>query len=114
MSRLAGTDPTDTTFEILTHGLRREILCLLDKQDDSLTDDELAVALATVYDVPERDIAVALQHVHLPKLRQADYIDYDDRSGDIHYRGSELVELLHDNGFMNCRTCGDEVASGDG
>ena len=114
MTRIAGTDPTDTTFEILTHRLRREILCLLDKEGNPLTDEEITDALATVYDDSEQDIAVALQHVHLPKLQQADYIDYDDRNGDIHYQGSELVELLHENDFMNCKTCGDDAESDDG
>jgi hypothetical protein len=105
MNRIAGVDPTDTTFQLLTHRLRREILCLLDTEGDTLTAEELTETLATIYDASEQDIAVALEHVHLPKLQQVDFIDYDDRSGDIRYRGSELIELLQENDCIECETC---------
>jgi len=113
MTRIAGADPTDTTFEILTDRLRREILCLLDKEGNALTDDEIAEILAATYDAPKQDIAIALRHVHLPKLKQVGFIDYDDRNGQLHYQGSELVELLLENGFMECKTCGDDLESGE-
>lgn len=113
MNRIAGTDPTDRIFEILTHRLRREILCLLGRGEDAITVEELTETLATIYDVSERDIAIALEHVHLPKLQQADFIDYDDRSGCLRYRGSELVELLDENGCIECETCSSDGASVD-
>lgn len=43
----------------------------------------------------ERDeIAMALHHIHLPKLATADVLDFDPSSGTVRYRGNELVERL--------------------
>jgi DNA-binding transcriptional ArsR family regulator len=39
-----------------------------------------------------KSIASSLRHVHLPKLKEARMIDYDDRSGSIRYEGDSLLE----------------------
>jgi len=111
MTRIADSKPTDTTFEVLTHQLRREILCLLDDAEEAPTDEEIIEEIATLYNASESEVAIALQHVHLPKLRETEFLDYDDRNGDIQYRGSEVIGVLRDNNLIECKTCSDDGSS---
>lgn len=91
----SGTD-LDSLFEILADEQRREILVYLDHVDDGVAAfsdliehvaDESEDASST-----DRDqLAVTLHHNHLPKLSDADIVEYDTRSERVRYRGGPVV-----------------------
>jgi len=97
------TTPTlDVVFEILSHRRRRLVLYHLAQvpggveQFDALVDQVAAWETdANGGDVPENHrsrVATDLHHVHLPKLADANVLDYDDRSETIRYWGQPTVE----------------------
>jgi len=70
---------------VLAHPARRELLSvLLDSRVGDRRDlaERLARSRTTDCDDAER-LEVALHHVHLPKLDEQQYVDYDARSGDV-------------------------------
>lgn len=65
----------------------------------SQTDTESIDAVASQLDsrMQSRSLAelkLALHHCHLPKLEEAGWVEYDTRSGDIHYYGDEDAPQL--------------------
>ncbi|MFC4449415.1 DUF7344 domain-containing protein [Halorussus aquaticus] len=93
----------DATFELLAHADRRVILRYLrDAPGESATRDELADHLASERaeqsgERPDRDrVLSTLHHVHVPKLVDAGVADYDARTGEIRYWGSDRLEEWHD------------------
>lgn len=93
---------TDELFDLLSNARRRRVLAVLQRADgDAATLEELAervVARDTDdgSDDPEA-AAIALHHVHLPKLADCGVIEYDARNGTVSYCGrperDRLLEL---------------------
>jgi len=74
----------DERFELLAAERRRLALAVLSERDAPLGLDDLATAVATRQSddgAPENEVidrtAVSLHHVHLPRLGDADVVDYD-------------------------------------
>ena len=98
--------PNDECFQALGDQLRRELLCLMDtKQTDVFDVDQLSAALGALYENSEESIAIALEHSHLPKLRAAGLVEYDDRSGVVRYENRDIVAVLRENDLIECKTC---------
>jgi hypothetical protein len=78
-----------------THPFRRKILGLLIERKE-LTRSELAEILAADPDIPGIDthqLEVVLHHIHLPKLDDAMFVEYDPRTGDIRrWKDSRVLE----------------------
>ena len=89
----------DVVFEAMADGQRRAVLAfLLDISEATV--EELAAAIeeqANGYHRSDHgsDPVVRLHHVHLPKLADANLVDYDRGSGQVKYvGGSEIADLL--------------------
>ena len=88
----------DATFELLASGHRRAVLRRLDDGEEPVPVPELVAAVVTqeasVEFTPDEheQVAVSLEHVHLPKLDDAGVIEYDVDAGTVHRReGHELL-----------------------
>jgi len=71
-------------YELLANDRRRHTLDVLADRDLPLTLDEIAEAVAArEVDATDsrpgtlKDVKITLHHVHLPKLAEADVVDYD-------------------------------------
>lgn len=90
------------TFDVLSHRYRRDVLRFVAEADDgTATVGELGAHLveraAERTDEPPRcdRIMNVLHHVHLPKLADADVVDYDARSQVVKYRQCDrLMDVL--------------------
>lgn len=72
-------------FGALTHPVRKKALELM-ADEGVLTRTELAEAVATDEGVPREDadrLKAAMHHNHLPKLDDHQYVEYDERNGDV-------------------------------
>ncbi len=67
----------DTQFEVLAHPTRRRLLLALYRGSAV---GEATVSLADDLDA---EMAVGLHHAHLPKLRDAGYVRYDEAEKEI-------------------------------
>lgn len=67
----------DAIFELLADQRRREALYVLDRREGPITVAELADEVATVVEAGPERVAIALHHVHLPKLADAGVVSYD-------------------------------------
>lgn len=77
-SSAANPDAVDVLFDQLSHRLRRHVLRELLRTDgDRSTRD-----LASGTDRPEQTRS-ALYHVHLPKLADADFVEWDQDAGTV-------------------------------
>lgn len=56
--------------------------------------DELAAAVSDERDEDERQVAIRLHHVTLPKLAETGVLDYDGRTNTARYRGDEVGDDL--------------------
>lgn len=81
-----GRDRQDELFAALSHPRRRFTLQYLRTADAPLPVAELAAELVTWEDETtaidgsgeaRTDVEIALMHVHLPKMAEADFVDYD-------------------------------------
>ena len=85
----------DQLFEVLADGKRRQLLAyLVETDDDVAAFSELIEHVADDSDGESSDnerIAVGLHHTHLPKLADADLVEYDPRSEVVRYRGGAVV-----------------------
>ncbi|MDG5821499.1 hypothetical protein [Natronococcus sp. A-GB7] len=81
---------------------RRVALAILDERTELLGIDELAVAVAkreaendaeVDEGVSVERIAITLHHTHLPRMADADVIDYDPQNGRIDPSGFSLDSL---------------------
>ncbi|WP_433634440.1 DUF7344 domain-containing protein [Halomicrococcus sp. NG-SE-24] len=73
------TTKQDIAFKLLSDHLRHQILLSLNTHEEP-TLSELATALQESERIPETDlerIKIQLYHNHLPKLEDAELIDYD-------------------------------------
>lgn len=103
---MEGEKMNNECFQALHNRLRRELLCLMDREQADVFDiEQLSRALERLYEGSETSIAVVLEHNHLPKLRAAGLIEYDDRSGVVRYRDRDIVRVLRDHDLIECKTC---------
>lgn len=62
---------------------------------DDLVDRVVERERAADHDVPEdhrQRIALSLHHVHLPRLYEANVVEYDWRNGTVRYEGDDVIE----------------------
>lgn len=99
------TDPTtDELYGLLASHRRREVLSALATTDGDATVDALADRIAgpdadrspnAETPAPAREsVRAELLHVHLPKLADADLVEYDPDSGAVAYERAETAEAL--------------------
>lgn len=91
--REAATDGgADRLFESMSHPSRRRILFFLEERRD-----DAAAPVDALFDDGRDDAFARLYHVHLPKLNDAGYVDWDSEAGTVS-RGPafEAVEPLLD------------------
>ncbi len=95
------TNPTDAAFEVLAHRHRRTVLRYLVESDGPATLDQLTEMIVAESGArADRDaVRLQLHHVHLPKLRRAEVVAYDDPDGPISSVGNERVERLLREGW---------------
>ncbi|WP_276281175.1 winged helix-turn-helix domain-containing protein [Halorussus caseinilyticus] len=93
----------DATLELLAHSDRRAILdYLLDAEDSTATVGELADYLVAkkaerTGEQPGHDhVLSTLHHVHIPKLADSGVVDYDPRTKEVRYWGSDRLETWHE------------------
>jgi len=91
----------DSVFDALADWRRREVCQYFVETDaESATVDQLAMLLLACERpaIEERDepslddLAIQLEHQHLPKLDEAGVVDYDERSDTVRYWGQPTVE----------------------
>lgn len=78
----------DDLIGAIQHPVRRAVLARVNDSEGPLTVDSLGSDIAAGEGPPgtadaERDVLVSLAHVHLPKLDEADLVDYDHRAGTV-------------------------------
>ncbi|WP_276301674.1 ArsR/SmtB family transcription factor [Halorussus lipolyticus] len=78
----------DHVFRAMAHPLRREVLCLLARRDDGVAElTDLSERLADrAPDRTDEELQTVLYHDHLPRLREAGLVEFDDRTGTARYR----------------------------
>ena len=89
-----------TTFELLSHSYRRYVLHFLATSSEGVSNRrELATIVSeAVHEErgsPEDEldqIVTELHHIHLPKLADANVLDYDSRTGYVRYWGEPTIE----------------------
>ncbi|WP_276300309.1 DUF7344 domain-containing protein [Halorussus lipolyticus] len=85
----------DRLFEVLADGHRRRVLAYLADTDDGVaafSDLVEHVADDSAGESTDNErLAVSLHHTHLPKLADANVVEYDPRSEVVRYRGDGLV-----------------------
>jgi len=92
----------DTAFALLARERRRTVLHCLGASDGPLSLSELADRVAereaadSTPEGLEREIAISLSQVHLPKLADAGVVKYERDTQRVEYRGDPLVETLLD------------------
>ncbi|MDQ2054065.1 hypothetical protein [Halobellus sp. H-GB7] len=90
---------TETALELLTNQQRRQILRRVADTPDGTTVDQLTQHLRGADSLqPDGNGSVEhrsieLHHVHLPKLQDANVIEYDTSQGTVH-RGREFQNVL--------------------
>ena len=103
--RAVKTPSFDTLFDLLAESRRRYTLYALVGTDDGLADvetlaDEVSMWEARTGDEPitdslRQDIADELRETHLPRLAEADIVEFDERSDTVRYwRQPTLEEYL--------------------
>ena len=102
MNDISPSVSTDTTLTVMADTRRRTVLrYLMENGHDTLSVDELVAGIEDDVSLPtetswdrETHLLVELQQKHLPKLREAGVIDYDDRSRTLRYQSRDDVEAL--------------------
>ena len=87
-------------LDTLSNHLRRELIyyfeCVV--ETDVATLDEIVSHInARVPETTADSLKISVMHIHLPKLEERGWIDYDPRTGDIHYRGHVSAEEFLDD-----------------
>jgi hypothetical protein len=91
MTRLETGVRLDRTLSILSHRHRRQILFQMHEHGPA-NGDAFTIADLRTKDVDETQWAVELSHVHLPKLAETGYIEWDRETHTVR-RGSEFDEV---------------------
>lgn len=98
----------DLVFDILSNTRRRKVLSYLRQSDGRATVQELAEEIAALENEVQVDelsreqrkrVYVSLYQTHLPKLEEAEIIDYDEEGGEIRLtdRADELNSYITQN-----------------
>lgn len=88
----------DRACSLLADGRRRALLgTLIERDGETFHFSDLVSAIARRRDDSWRAVAIALHHCHLPKAAEAGVVEYDRRSGDVRYRGHDVVEAVFGN-----------------
>ncbi|WP_436923210.1 DUF7344 domain-containing protein [Halosimplex amylolyticum] len=90
----------DEILGALAHHLRREIINYFENEaaGDTATIDEIGDYIDTrMPDGDRENLPTVLVHKHLPKLESVGWLEFDQRNGEVRYRGLESApELLGD------------------
>jgi DNA-binding transcriptional ArsR family regulator len=86
-------DKTDTYIQLVADQRRRRILQTL-REAESASVDELADQLAADGGDSAEQISVDLHHNHLPKLADANVVEYDSRSNAVRYSPPKRFEAV--------------------
>ncbi|UPV99114.1 hypothetical protein M0R88_11310 [Halorussus gelatinilyticus] len=86
----------DELFEVLADGNRRRLLGYFDDNADDVAAfsdlvEHVADESVAVSNDDHKRVAVKLHHTHLPKLEDANLVEYDPRSETVRYRGGPAV-----------------------
>ncbi|PGF15578.1 hypothetical protein CP556_05210 [Natrinema sp. CBA1119] len=94
----------DTLFALLRNRYRRDVVDILSERESSMPLHDLAAVVATAETGPESDrastertheVAATLHHSHLPKLDDADIVDYDTETHSVTpVRATALAALM--------------------
>lgn len=101
-STFADGPSDDLAVAVLTHRLRRRVVAVLSDRTAPVALADLAATLADgdgadPTDPEGGDLETELHHVHLPKLADADVIDYDPTTGTVTAtRTARLGAILSD------------------
>jgi len=97
----ASGEPPSERLELLASKRRQTLLEVLsDSAEDVHTLESLATAIAQTEQGtelgarPPRRVCLFLHHVHLPKLDDADIVDYDPQHKVVEYTGDGRIEHL--------------------
>ncbi|MFB6151961.1 MAG: ArsR family transcriptional regulator [Haloarculaceae archaeon] len=91
----------DSVFRVLADWRRREICqFFIETEARTATVDQLGLLLAgcrpaeidSTADRTHEELTAELEETHLPELDAAGVVDYDERSGTVHYWGQPTVE----------------------
>jgi hypothetical protein len=98
---LNGDRRLDRMFEVLSHPFRRQILFRLSDHTPSSKGELTAGAFKRDGEEPNV-LAIQLRHLHLPKLDNAGYIDWDEstdtvRRGPMFDEVEPLLRLMHNH-----------------
>ena len=95
------TDSLDTVFGLLENAHRRYLLYYLFTMERDLAEFDVMMNAIRRYEVGNTDsddpatpeqIRAELHHVHLPRLANADVIDYDRRQGTVRFTPTPALE----------------------
>lgn len=88
----------DEVLDVLSRRPRRELIRYFETQRDEPTvtlGEAVSHITGRIDSTPDDQLEAAFTHIHLPKLEDAGWIDYDTRTRVIRYRGHDCAgELL--------------------
>ena len=79
----------DCAFDALSHPYRRRVVWHLDNQE---CETEVTIGELTTESETAEQLELELSHIHLPKLEDLDYIDWNETNGTIQ-RGQRFDEI---------------------
>jgi len=86
----------DTAFDLLSVERRRRVLYCLRERDEPMSLSDLADAVVDAESGSQTDhrerVAISLDQVHLPKLADADVVDYSPSDRRVEYAGDAFVD----------------------
>lgn len=97
MAEVEGDIPIDDALRVIASPLRRGLLrFLMEETNQSIHREELVERFGDEHPVDPGSLRVALAHNHLPRLADAEVIEYDPPSGRLRLTevASELEPLL--------------------
>ena len=101
MAKETHTVSTEIALRVVADPCRRSILTqLIDGEKTVVTTDTLVDRISPENPPPKTtgthadSLLIAVQHIHLPKLEDANLIEYDPRTKTIRYTPNERVERV--------------------
>lgn len=90
---------SDGAFDVLSSRRRRTLIQILQEMEDEQVEcstlaTELVDREGRDYAVERDTVLIDLHHRQLPKLAEADVVEYDPPSGAVRYRANEKLESL--------------------
>lgn len=101
---MGGLDSTDRSigfdrmFELLSNERRRYVLyCFTDRSESKVTvstlvDELVALERRVSSECSRREVAISLQHTHLPKLSETGVVEFTPDRSEVVYRGAPRLE----------------------